>query len=52
MLVVSHLHLLQGLYAYFVTDEDKAVAPQNAYQIDIPYECVIKIYMIGTRRVA
>ncbi|CAJ1989618.1 6-phosphofructo-2-kinase/fructose-2 [Leishmania donovani] len=52
VLVASHLHLLQGLYSYFVTDGDNIVAPQNAFQIDIPFEHVIKIRMVGLNRVA
>ncbi|GET89392.1 6-phosphofructo-2-kinase/fructose-2,6-biphospha ta se1-like protein [Leishmania tarentolae] len=52
VLVASHLHLLQGLYSYFVTDGDNIVAPQNAFQIEIPFEHVIKIRMVGLNRVA
>ncbi|KEG06121.1 6-phosphofructo-2-kinase/fructose-2,6-biphosphatase [Trypanosoma grayi] len=52
VLVVSHLQLLQGLYSYFVPEEDNFVAPQNAYEIDIPFECVIKIRLVGVNRVA
>ncbi|KAG5502085.1 hypothetical protein GH5_05029 [Leishmania sp. Ghana 2012 LV757] len=52
VLVASHLHLLQGLYSYFVTDGDNVVAPQNAFKIDIPFEHVIKIRMVGVNRVA
>ncbi|EPY24792.1 6-phosphofructo-2-kinase [Strigomonas culicis] len=52
VLVVSHLHLLQGLLSFFITDEDKVVAPQNAYQIDVPFESVIKIGLVGMKRTA
>ncbi|ORC87659.1 6-phosphofructo-2-kinase/fructose-2,6-biphosphatase [Trypanosoma theileri] len=52
VLVVSHLHLLQGLYSYFVSENDEFVAPQNAYEIDIPFESVIKIRLVGVNRVA
>ncbi|KAG5476336.1 hypothetical protein LSCM1_04038 [Leishmania martiniquensis] len=52
VLVASHLHLLQGLYSYFVTDGDNIVAPQNAFKIEIPFEHVIKIRMVGVNRVA
>ncbi|CAM39296.1 6-phosphofructo-2-kinase/fructose-2,6-biphosphatase-1-like protein [Leishmania braziliensis MHOM/BR/75/M2904] len=52
VLVTSHLHLLQGLYSYFVTDGDNIVAPQNAFKIDIPLEHVVKIRMVGVNRVA
>ncbi|KAG5501791.1 hypothetical protein JKF63_04060 [Porcisia hertigi] len=52
VLVASHLNLLQGLYSYFVTDGDNIVAPQNAFKIDIPFEHVIKIRMVGVDRVA
>ncbi|KPA86734.1 6-phosphofructo-2-kinase/fructose-26-biphosphatase-1-like protein [Leptomonas pyrrhocoris] len=52
VLVCSHLNLLQGLYSYFVTEGDSVVAPQNALQIDISSEYVIKIRMVGVNRVA
>lgn len=52
VLVASHLNLLQGLYSYFVTDADSVVAPQNAFKIDIPFEHVIKIRVVGVNRVA
>ncbi|KAH9598666.1 Ankyrin repeat-containing domain [Trypanosoma melophagium] len=52
VLVVSHLHLLQGLYSYFVSENGEFVAPQNAYEIDIPFESVIKIRLVGVNRVA
>ena len=52
VLVCSHLNLLQGLYSYFVTEDDSVVAPQNAFKIDIPSEHVIKIRMVGVNRVA
>ncbi|KAK7201157.1 6-phosphofructo-2-kinase/fructose-2,6-biphosphatase-1-like protein [Novymonas esmeraldas] len=52
VLVASHLNLLQGLYSYFVTDGESLVAPQNSFQIDIPFEHVIRIRMVGVNRVA
>ncbi|RNF27255.1 6-phosphofructo-2-kinase/fructose-2,6-biphosphatase-1-like protein [Trypanosoma conorhini] len=52
VLVVSHLVVLQGLYSYFVSENDRFVAPQNAYQIEIPLESVIKIRRVGVNRVA
>ncbi|RHW71576.1 6-phosphofructo-2-kinase/fructose-2 [Trypanosoma brucei equiperdum] len=52
VLVVSHLHLLQGLYSYFVCKDGNVIAPQNAYTIDIPLECVVKIRRVGDNRVA
>ncbi|EAN84594.1 6-phosphofructo-2-kinase/fructose-2,6-biphosphatase, putative [Trypanosoma cruzi] len=52
VLVVSHLQLLQGLYSYFVSENDDFVAPQDAYKIDIPFESVIKIRLVGFNRVA
>ncbi|RNF09451.1 6-phosphofructo-2-kinase/fructose-2,6-biphosphatase-1-like protein [Trypanosoma rangeli] len=52
VLVVSHLVLLQGLYSYFVSENDRFVAPQNAYQIEIPLESVIKIRRVGVNRIA
>lgn len=52
ILVVSHLNLLQGLYSYFVTDEENAVAPQNSYRTEIPFEYVIRIRIVGVNRVA
>lgn len=53
VLVISHLPLLQGLYSYFVSgDGSSAVNPQNAYQIEIPLETVIKIHVVRGSRVA
>ncbi|ESL07174.1 6-phosphofructo-2-kinase/fructose-2,6-biphosphatase [Trypanosoma rangeli SC58] len=52
VLVVSHIVLLQGLYSYFVSENGRFVAPQNAYQIEIPLESVIKIRRVGVNRVA
>nr|CCC91312.1 putative 6-phosphofructo-2-kinase/fructose-2,6-biphosphatase [Trypanosoma congolense IL3000] len=52
VLVVSHLPLLQGLYSYFASENGKVIAPQNAYKIDIPLECVVKIRRVGDNRVA
>ncbi|KAH8609811.1 putative Ankyrin repeats (many copies) [Trypanosoma vivax] len=52
VLVVSHLQLLQGLYSYFVCENDKMIAPQDAHGIEIPLECVVKIRRVGDDRVA
>ncbi|CCW70215.1 unnamed protein product [Phytomonas sp. Hart1] len=52
VLVVSHLTLLQGLHAFFVTKDTQVVAPQNAYRIKIPLETVVRIRIVGIHRVA
>ncbi|CCW64093.1 unnamed protein product [Phytomonas sp. EM1] len=52
VLVISHQTLLQGLYAYFVTKDTQVVAAQNAYQIKIPLETVVRIRIVGVHHVA